>query len=131
MMLIERLKEYMRDEFSIHAEKKQVDQQDAELADLECESIRNVSGDTDEEDMIKAKEQELDREIEVVDKAWCAGVVHMMGENEVMASKRAGIGKKIVIDLAYNFLEKNLRQSDKVFGIPREKLLKVGMTYEL
>jgi len=131
-MLIGRLKEFMRDEFWMHAEKKQIDQQQyEELAECERESIPNISDDNEEEDRIKAKEKELDREIEVVDKAWRAGVVHMMGENEVIASKGAGIGKKVVIDFAYNFLKKNLRQTDQVFDIPRRKLLKVGMTYEL
>lgn len=124
-ILIERLKEFMRDDFWLHSQKA------IELAggdETEQDLIRN--GDDDEE-MIMAREEELEREIEVVDKAGRAGVVHMMGESDVMAGKGAGIGKKIVIDLGYNFLKRNLRQSDKVFNIPHKRLLKVGMTYEL
>ena len=78
------------------------------------------------------KQSELmEREIEVLDKAWRAGVVHLVGENEVIAGKEAGTGKRILINYAYNFLRKNLRQTDKMFDIPRQRLLKVGMTYEL
>lgn len=73
----------------------------------------------------------MDREIEVVEKALRAGVVHLIGETEVIAKKRSNIGKMIMIDYVYNFLTKNLRQADKVFDIPRECVVKVGMTYEL
>ncbi|PIN05371.1 hypothetical protein CDL12_22088 [Handroanthus impetiginosus] len=74
---------------------------------------------------------EVERDIEYLDKAWRWGVVHMVGEHEVVAMKGANIGKRVVIDYAYNFLKKNLRQSNKVFDIPHKRMLKVGMTYEL
>ncbi|XVF21858.1 hypothetical protein REPUB_Repub12eG0125600 [Reevesia pubescens] len=77
------------------------------------------------------QDQVVSKEIEVVDEAWQAGVVHLVGENEVIAGKGAGIVKKILIDYAYNFIKKNLRQTDKVLEIPHKRLLKVGMTYEL
>ncbi|PQQ03054.1 hypothetical protein Pyn_33909 [Prunus yedoensis var. nudiflora] len=70
----------------------------------------------------------LDREIEAVDKAWSWGVVHLIEENEVTAAKGAGIIKRILIDYAYNFLKRNLRQSEKVFDIPHKRMLKVVMT---
>ena len=73
----------------------------------------------------------LDRDIEALDEAWRIGVVHLIGENEVVAEKRVGIGKRILIDYAYNFSKRNLRQTDKVFDIPHKRILKVGMTYEL
>nr|XP_023919615.1 potassium transporter 5-like [Quercus suber] len=73
----------------------------------------------------------FEREIESVDKAWHAGIVHFIGETEVVAGKGAGIGKRIVIDYAYTFLKRNLRESDEVLDIPHKRMLKVGMTYEL
>jgi KUP system potassium uptake protein len=80
----------------------------------------------------KEKQQEdAEREIEIIDKACRAGVVHLIGENEVIASKGASLGDRILINYAYNFLKKNLRQSEKVFDIPHKRMLKVGMTYEL
>ncbi|KAF9669355.1 hypothetical protein SADUNF_Sadunf14G0099100 [Salix dunnii] len=76
----------------------------------------------------KEKEQEeAEREIEIIDKACRAGVVHLIGENEVMASKGASLGDRIIINYAYNFLKKNLRQSEKVFDIPHKRMLKVGL----
>lgn len=78
------------------------------------------------------EEGRAERDIEAVEGAWRAGVVHLVGESEVAAGKGAGIGKRMVIDYGYNFLKRNLRQSsNEVFDIPHEKLLKVGMTYLL
>lgn len=82
---------------------------------------------SDEEKLQEA----VEKEIEAVEKATRAGVVHLIGENEVIASKGAGIGKRILIDYAYNFMTKNLRQSEKLFDIPHKRMVKVGMTYEL
>ncbi|KAG8370653.1 hypothetical protein BUALT_Bualt13G0005600 [Buddleja alternifolia] len=36
------------------------------------------------------------------------------GEHELVAAKGANVGKRVLIDYAYNFLKKNLRQSTKV-----------------
>ncbi|KAF7804831.1 potassium transporter 5-like [Senna tora] len=75
--------------------------------------------------------EQVGREIEAIEKAMGAGIVHLIGENEVVASKGGNIGKKMLINYAYNFLKRNLRQSDKVFDIPHKRMVKVGMTYEL
>ncbi|MED6206596.1 hypothetical protein PIB30_028312 [Stylosanthes scabra] len=76
-------------------------------------------------------EEGIEKEIERVEKASEDGVVHLIGENEIVACKGANIGKRILIDYAYNFLKKNLRQSDKLFDIPHKRMVKVGMTYQL
>uniref|UniRef100_A0A5B6Z4J0 Potassium transporter n=1 Tax=Davidia involucrata TaxID=16924 RepID=A0A5B6Z4J0_DAVIN len=71
-------------------------------------------------------------ETEVVDKAWQAGIVHLVGESEVVAGQGSGIGKRVLINYVYDFLKRNLRQkSNELFDIPQKRLLKVGMTYEL
>ncbi|GFQ05703.1 potassium transporter 5 [Phtheirospermum japonicum] len=70
-------------------------------------------------------------EIEGLDKAWRCGVVHLVGEHEVVAAEGANIAKRVLVDYAYNFLKRNLRQSNRVFDIPQKRMLKVGMTYEL
>ncbi|MCL7039996.1 hypothetical protein MKW94_015739, partial [Papaver nudicaule] len=80
---------------------------------------------------VEGHEYEDKEELEVVEQALRAGVVHLMGENEVVARKGSGLAKKILINYAFNFLRRNLRQSEKVFDIPHKRLLKVGMTYEL
>ncbi|WRX08660.1 Potassium transporter - like 3 [Theobroma cacao] len=83
------------------------------------------------EEQVEHEQQMVQKEIEIVDKALQTGIVHLIGETEIIAGKGAHIGKRVLIDYAYNFLKKNLRQSDKVFDIPHQRMLKVGMTYQL
>ncbi|GAV87954.1 K_trans domain-containing protein [Cephalotus follicularis] len=71
------------------------------------------------------------REIEVLDQACFSGVVYLIGESEVVAKQGSNLVKKIVIDQAYNFMKKNLRQSNMMLDIPHARMLKVGMIYEL
>ena len=49
----------------------------------------------------------------------------------MIAEKGSGFGNKVLINICYNILKRNLRQTDKVFDIPHKCLLKVGMIYEL
>lgn len=120
-LLVEKLKEFIKDDYWYQA------QMEYQYDDEEDEDGNINNGNV----LSRANEEALQGEMELVDKAWRSGVVHMMGESEVIATKGSGLGKRIVIDSAYNFLRKNLRQSDKVFNIPRKRLVKVGMTYEL
>ncbi|KAL9247180.1 hypothetical protein vseg_020638 [Gypsophila vaccaria] len=134
-LLIERLKEFMRDDFWFHVKNNQIEQRPGDVVDTTEEPASSdndhIRSSQNEEEMMRINEEELEKEIEVVERASRVGVVHMMGETEVISGKGAGCGKKIVIDLAYNFIKKNLRQTDKHLDIPRKRLLKVGMTYEL
>ncbi|XP_062088418.1 potassium transporter 5-like [Humulus lupulus] len=136
-MLVEKLKEFIKNEFWLfhiitnsntnNNNNREIvtgiDNDDGRLSSKE-EGL--TVGDKEED-----YHEKLDREIEAIDKAWGAGVVHLIGENEVVACKGSGIGKRILINYAYNFLKKNLRQTDKLFDIPHKRMLKVGMTYEL
>lgn len=119
-LLIDRLKEFIQEDNyyikSVMAQKEE----------------GKVQGDDQNEDEIAKEEEEVgERDIEDLDKAWRSGVVHLVGEHEVVAAKGANIGKRVLIDYAYNFLKRNLRQSNRVFDIPHKRMLKVGMTYEL
>ncbi|GAY36915.1 hypothetical protein CUMW_025340 [Citrus unshiu] len=124
-VLVEKLKEFIKDDYGSY-------QQGSSVKDLAV-AFDNEESDPGEDVMIHEEKQKEDmgKEIETIEKAWQAGVVHLIGENEMVAAKRAGIAKRIIIDYAYSFLKKNLRQSDKVFDIPHKRMLKVGMTYEL
>jgi len=75
--------------------------------------------------------QGVEKGVEAIEKAAREGIVHLIGESEVVASKGASLRKRILINYGYNFLKKNLRQTDKVFDIPHKRMVKVGMTYEL
>lgn len=59
------------------------------------------------------------------------GVVYLLGEAEVVAEKNSSFFKKIVVNYVYSFLRKNFRQGEEVMAIPRSRLLRVGMTYEI
>ncbi|XP_044492757.1 potassium transporter 5-like [Mangifera indica] len=133
VILVEKLKQFIREDYWLSqttTKNMEVGERNGELSDVTNKG--EEEGDEDvrlvQED--EQKEWELEREIEMVDKALRAGTVHLMGEGEVIAGKGAGIGKRILIN-AFNFMKKNLRQSEKVFEIPHKRLLKVGMTYEL
>ncbi|KAG9443741.1 hypothetical protein H6P81_015081 [Aristolochia fimbriata] len=96
----------------------------------EDRSADKVEEDTDKNEERK-NEEIVEREVEKVEREWKTGVVHLFGENEVVAAKGSNLGKKIMINYGYNILRKNLRQRDEVLNIPHKRLLKVGMTYEL
>nr|GEZ29644.1 potassium transporter 5-like [Tanacetum cinerariifolium] len=72
-----------------------------------------------------------DEDVAKLDKAWRTGVVHLVGEHEIISKAGSSIGKRFLIDYAYNFMKKNLRQGYSVFEIPHKRMLKVGMTYDL
>ncbi|CAA0828548.1 Potassium transporter 5 [Striga hermonthica] len=119
-LLFERLKEFIRQDYWHNVRPIEHIDGDGELS-----SEGEVHGEIGEEG------DDLAGEIEGLDRAWRFAVVHMVGEHEVVAGKGANIGKRVMIDYAYNFLKKNLRQSNRVFDIPQKRMLKVGMTYEL
>ncbi|XP_059664672.1 potassium transporter 5 [Cornus florida] len=72
-----------------------------------------------------------EEEMQFVQKATDSGFVYLLGESEVRAERNSSLLKKFVVNYAYNFLRKNFRQGEKVMAIPRTRLLRVGMTYEI
>ncbi|KAL7143604.1 hypothetical protein ABFS83_08G202900 [Erythranthe nasuta] len=119
-MLVERLKDYIKEyDYSV-------------LINQAQNQLQESSAD---EDVIVEEENEEDKvelsDIDHLDKAWCCGVVHLVGEQEVVAAKGANFGKRLLIDYVYNFLNKNLNEGNNVFDIPHNRMLKVGMIYDL
>ncbi|KAK8960084.1 Potassium transporter 5 [Platanthera guangdongensis] len=76
-------------------------------------------------------EEGVEEEIGAVEREWRAGVVHLLGETEVVAGEGSGLLKRLAIDYGFNLLKRNLRREEEVLPIPRRQLLKVGMTMEL
>ncbi|XP_010551188.2 PREDICTED: potassium transporter 5-like [Tarenaya hassleriana] len=82
--------------------------------------------------VVSERIQITEDQTDFVGKAREKGVVYLMGETEIMAENNSSsLFKKFIVNHAYNFLKKNCREGDKSLAIPRSKLLKVGMTYEL
>ncbi|CAL5017215.1 unnamed protein product [Urochloa decumbens] len=73
---------------------------------------------------VEEEKQLIDREVE-------RGVVYLMGEANVSAGSKSSIMKKIVVNYVYSFLRKNLPAGHKALSIPKDQLLKVGITYEI
>ncbi|KAI4301374.1 hypothetical protein L6164_034659 [Bauhinia variegata] len=124
-VLAEKLKEFIANEIWV-SQKVLVNAKTAD-SDGDGDEVDGVQQAADEQRIQEA----VEAEIEIIEKALRAGVVHLIGESEVVAGKGSGVGKRILIDYGYNFLKRNLRQTDKVFDIPHKRLVKVGMTYEL
>ncbi|RLN23470.1 hypothetical protein C2845_PM07G33680 [Panicum miliaceum] len=70
-------------------------------------------------------------EIRIIQREMEDGVVHMLGEINVVAKPNADFFKKIIVDYAYNFMRKNFRQPENITCVPHNRLLRVGMTYEI
>ncbi|KAL2494136.1 Potassium transporter 11 [Forsythia ovata] len=58
-----------------------------------------------------------------------AGVVHILGNTVVRASRESRIYKKIAIDYIYAFLRKICRENSVIFNVPHESLLNVGQVF--
>ena len=129
-VLIERLKEFISDDFRLSQRMLSNAKKEGDVLDGWLEKEKSGSGDVREFEEDKGQEV-IEKEIEAVAKAWHAGIVHLMGETEVVASEGACMGKRIMINYAYNFLMRNLRERKDVVDIPHERMLKVGMTYVL
>ena len=127
----ERLKEFIREEMMmtltlIHSNKNMVF---GELQDglINGENESKESKRIDEE----RHHEDVDKNIEAIDRVSRASVVHLIGETKVIAKKGSRLGKKVLINVYYNILKKNLSWTNKVFNIPHKRMLKVGIIYEL
>ncbi|XP_058723395.1 potassium transporter 10-like isoform X2 [Vicia villosa] len=58
-----------------------------------------------------------------------AGVVHILGNTVVVASRDSRFYKKIAVDYIYAFLRKICRENSVIFNIPHESLLNVGQVF--
>ncbi|PQM35474.1 potassium transporter 5 [Prunus yedoensis var. nudiflora] len=81
--------------------------------------------------IVSAPIKGAEEEIQFVQGAMKDGIVYLLGETEVLAAQNSSLFKKFVVNYAYDFLRKNFRQGEQVMAIPRTRLLKVGMTYEI
>ncbi|XWS67405.1 hypothetical protein CRYUN_Cryun04dG0003900 [Craigia yunnanensis] len=68
-------------------------------------------------------------ELEFLNSCRDAGVVHILGNTVVRASRDARFYKKIAIDYVYAFLRKICRENSVIFNVPHESLLNVGQIF--
>ncbi|KAF8019857.1 hypothetical protein BT93_G0522 [Corymbia citriodora subsp. variegata] len=106
----------------------------ANLSNLSSNSIRSiriVKSTTSSNRTVFSSIQAAEEEMQFMQKAMEKGAVYLLGEAEVVAEPKSSLFKKFVVNYAYSFLRKNFRQGEKVMAIPRNRLLRVGMTYEI
>ena len=123
--LLERLKMFIQEEVVFETNSIAGDTQTSldEVIDPEvCVHDENITSDLAL--WVEKEKQLIDTEME-------RGVVYLMGETNVIAGPKSSAAKKIVVDYVYTFLRKNLMEGEKVLSIPKDQLLKVGITYEI
>jgi KUP system potassium uptake protein len=73
----------------------------------------------------------IEEEKQLIDIEMERGVVYLMGSANVIAGPKSSVIKKVVVNYVYAFLRRNLAEGHKVLSIPKDQLLKVGITYEI
>ncbi|CAL0324771.1 unnamed protein product [Lupinus luteus] len=68
-------------------------------------------------------------ELEFLNQCRDAGVVHILGNTIVRASRDSRLYKKIAVDYIYAFLRKICRENSVIFNVPHESLLNVGQIF--
>lgn len=84
-VLVEKLKEFIKEDYGFYQE---VIDNRSSAEDL-VDAFDNEESDPGKDVMIHEEKQKeaMGKEIETIDKAWQAGVVHLIGDNEVVAAK--------------------------------------------
>ncbi|KAL3637072.1 Potassium transporter 5 [Castilleja foliolosa] len=140
--LVENLKEFIRHEHfmleqsvvpieeSLLEQQQQIESRVSNASsNSNIQSFHNVSDSSNR--IVERVAEGVEEEMEFVERAKEEGVYYLIGEAEVVARHDSSLMDKFVINYAYSFLRKNFREGEKVLAIPRTRLLKVGMTYEI
>ncbi|XP_078442060.1 high affinity K+ transporter 5 [Wolffia australiana] len=88
------------------------------------DSSRSIKSQNGIQAVIEEEKQFIQRSMEEV-------IVYLLGEVQVVAAKNSPLFKRIIINHLYDFLQRNFRRGIEVLPIPRGRLLRVGMTYEI
>lgn len=80
---------------------------------------------------MSGEEEEVEEEIQFLERSRSSGVVYMLGHSEVRASNDSCLVKRMVVDYVYDFLRRNFRQGFVDLQIPNKNLLQVGMNYHI
>jgi len=130
-LLIEHLKQFIHQE-SFYSQGGDHSAQEVEDAIEPSDSVRGATLSKNFSDRSAAVPSNGCMDvIQIIQREMENGVVHMLGETNVVAGPDADVLKKIIVDYAYSFMRKNFRQPEKITCVPHNKLLRVGMTYEI
>lgn len=73
----------------------------------------------------------VEDETEFIQKEMEKGVVYLLGETEMVAKPNSSIIKRMAVNKIYRVMRRNFRQGDEAMLIPKGRLLKIGITYEI
>ncbi|CAM0913804.1 unnamed protein product [Alopecurus aequalis] len=142
VFLVDRLKMFIQEE-SAFAQIEPESDDNSEVSEAQARPRRSTQTAVHSEEMIETRvsshsggisfpvNQTVEEEKELIDKEVERGMVYLMGEANVTAKANSSILKKIVVNYVYTFLRKNLTEGHKALAIPKDQLLKVGITYEI
>lgn len=127
--LVEHLKLFVHQDIFIDGDDGQISpatpEAHAELDEVTPrESSGSIHSNNNAQEQIEEENKFIQRSMEEV-------VVYLLGEVQVVAANNSRVFKKIVVDHLYDFLRRNFRQGIEVLPVPRGRLLRVGMTYEI
>ncbi|KAM2656539.1 hypothetical protein EV1_012024 [Malus domestica] len=95
------------------------------------QSLSAASSTNPSRRIVSAPSRGAEEEMQFVQEAMDKDIVYLLGEAEVVAEEKSSLFKKIIVNYANNFLRKNFRHEEEVMAVPRTRLLRVGMMYEI
>ncbi|CAL5067500.1 unnamed protein product [Urochloa decumbens] len=143
--LVDRLKMFIQEEiaFAQNDAENEDETSSTEVTEAQARPRRSTNSVVHSEEAIEPRvsshsgritvhaNQTVEEEKQLIDREVERGVVYLMGEANVSAGPKSSILKKIVVNYIYTFLRKNLTEGHKALSIPKDQLLKVGITYEI
>ncbi|RCV33425.1 hypothetical protein SEVIR_7G090200v4 [Setaria viridis] len=143
--LVDRLKMFIQEESALTQHEGENDETSSNTAvsEVQTRPRRSTHSVVHSEEVVESRvsshsrritfhvDQTVEEEKQLIDREVERGVVYLMGEANVSAQPKSSIMKKIVVNYVYSFLRKNLPAGHKALSIPKDQLLKVGITYEI
>jgi KUP system potassium uptake protein len=142
VFLVDRLKMFIQEE-SAFAQIEPESDDGSEVSEAQARPRRSTQTAVHSEEAVETRvsshsggisfhvNQAVEEEKQLIDTEVERGMVYLMGEANVTAKAKSSILKKIVVNYVYTFLRKNLTEGHKALAIPKDQLLKVGITYEI
>ncbi|XP_062225522.1 potassium transporter 1-like isoform X2 [Phragmites australis] len=143
--LVDRLKMFIQEESAFAQNEAENDESSpsTEVSEAQTRPRRSTHSVVHSEEAIQSRvsshsrritfraDQTVEEEKLLIDREVERGLVYLMGEANVSAGPKSSIMKKIVVNYVYSFLRRNLPAGHKALSVPKDQLLKVGITYEI
>ncbi|KAI5072251.1 hypothetical protein GOP47_0012357 [Adiantum capillus-veneris] len=96
------------------------------------EDKKRSSGSIQEQQSnISERKEEVRNELEFLSTAREEGITYLLGSSVIEVAPSSSIGKRFVVNVVYNLLQRISRKSRVALQIPHKRLMEVGITYTL